>query len=286
MRAANMHTHLSTPTELAGMDYQGGESGGFGGGGYTGGASQDHPSSSGKPRKAYDEQTVIPVTIRMINRARPDNSGGDGGLILEDGRKVAMVKLVATARAVEDHSTNIVYNMEDGTGLIDVKQWHDDNECSALQEIRQDTSKEHVYVKVIGQVKDYEGNKIIMASSVRPLSTGNELTHHMLDVVYIAERYQRMDGFAGGVTISSGIGFGGTKVSSASGGDRDQPLRTAVLHLFKDGPDNGQGIHVDVVISDLKNSFPEADVRRAIDALSEEGLIYSTVSDDHFQFAQ
>jgi replication factor A2 len=265
------------------MDYQGGDSGGFGVGAYGGGASEDPPSSAGKTRKSYDEQTVIPVTIRMINRSRPDTAGGDGSVTLEDGRKLAMVKLVATARSVEDHSTNIVYSMEDGTGLIEVKQWHDDNQCTALQEIRQETSKEHVYVKVIGQIKDYERNKIIVASSVRSLSTANELTHHMLDVVYSAERYKRADGFATKIPISSGIGFGGPKVSA---GDGDHPLRKAVLHLFKNGPDNGQGIHVDVAITDLKGSYPEADIRKAIDALSEEGLIYSTVSDDHFQFAQ
>jgi len=264
------------------MDYQGG----FGGGGYTGGSSQDPPSSSGKTRRAYDEQTVIPVTIRMINRSRPDSAGGDGSLTLEDGRRAAMVKLVAAARSVEDHSTNIVYNMEDGTGLIDVKQWHDDNECTALQEIRQETSREHVYVKVIGQIKDYEGNKILIASSVRPLSTGNELTHHMLDVVYSSERYKRMEAFPGAVGIGNSIGFSGSKVSASSGDDRGQPLRRSVLHVFKEGPDSGQGIHVDVVIAELNTSFPEADIRKAIDALSEEGLIYSTVSDDHFQFAQ
>lgn len=223
----------------------------------------------------------------MINRSCPDTSSGDGSLLLEDGRKVAMVKLVATARAVEDHSTNIVYNMEDGTGLIDVKQWHNDNDCSAFQEIRQETAKEHVYLKVIGQIKDYEGSKILMANSVRPLSNGNELTHHMLEVVYSAERYKRMDGFVSTTTpISTGIGFSGPHVSALAGSDGGHPLRNAVLHLFKNGPDNGQGIHVDIVISDLKGSYQEADIRKAIEALSEEGLIYSTVSDDHFQFAQ
>lgn len=220
----------------------------------------------------------------MINRSRPDTAGGDGSLILEDGRKVAMVKLVATARSVEDHSTNIVYTMEDGTGLIDVKQWHDDNECTALQEIRQQTAKEHVYVKVVGQIKDYEGNKIVMANSVRPLTTANELTHHMLDVVYSAERYKRADSIVASVPMSSGIGFGGPQVAATTGGD--DPMKDALLHLFKSAPDNGQGIHVSVAIDSLKGSYPEPDIRKTIEALSEEGLIYSTVSDDHFQFAQ
>jgi replication factor A2 len=246
------------------MDFQGG---GDGGGGYGGGSSQADPSSSqGRTRRPYDEQTLTPVTIRMVRRAHPDTAGGDGSLVLQDGRKLASVKIVGAVRSVEDHSTNVVYNIEDGTGLIEVKQWLDDNECTALQELRQETLKEHVYLKIVGQIKDYEGNKIIVANSVRPLSSGNELTHHMLEVAYSGERHKR--------------GKGG-------GGGSDDPLRAAVLHLFEHHEDSGEaGVHVQVCVDKLSGSFQEAEIRKMIEALSEEGHIYSTVSDDHFQFAR
>ena len=51
--------------------------------------------------------------------------------------------------------------------------------------------QEHKYLKVIGQIKDYEGKKILVATWVHPLNTGNELTHHMLQVIYSAEKNKR-----------------------------------------------------------------------------------------------
>ncbi len=266
------------------MDFQGGD-GGFGGGGYGGGSSQADPSSAqGRTRKPYDEQTLIPATIRMVRRAHPDTAGGDGGLVLQDGRKVSMVKIVAAVRSVEDTSTNVVYTLEDGTGLIEARKWLDDNECSALQELRQETLKEHIYLKIIGQVKEYEGKVIIVANSIRPISSGNELSHHMLDVVYSAERYKRGDSIVA-VTSSSAIQFSSQQVISGVG-DSENPLKTAVLNLFKNHEDvSGSGLHKEVCINELNGLYPEAEIRKMIESLSEEGHIYSTVSDDYFQFA-
>ena len=285
--AAHPFCFFSSASVLAGMDFQGGDEGG--GGGYGGGSSQADPSSSGgRTRRPYDEQTLTPVTIRMVRRSNPD--AGDGSLVLQDGRKVASVKIVGAVRNVEDHSTNVVYNIEDGTGLIEVKQWLDDNECTALQELRQQTLQEHIYLKIVGQIKDYEGNKIIIANSIRPISSGNELTHHMLEVAYNAERHKRADSFVvGSMPVNTGIGFGGQKVhgAGAAAGGSEDPLRSAVISFFEHHEDSGEaGVHVKVCVDKLSGSFTEPDVRRMIEALSEEGHIYSTVSDDYFQYAR
>jgi replication factor A2 len=140
-----------------------------------------------KKRRSYDEQTLIPVTIGMVNKAHMDVSSGDGTLVLEDGRPLHTIKLIAAVRSIEDMSTNVWYQIEDGTGLMDMKQWLDDNDSSVVMEMRKETTKDGIYIKVIGQVKDYEGQKMIVANSVHRISTGNELTHHMLEVIYSAE---------------------------------------------------------------------------------------------------
>jgi hypothetical protein len=46
----------------------------------------------------------------------PDESGS---MQLADGRKLYHVKLVGAVRSVEDFSTNVVYEVEDGTGLME-----------------------------------------------------------------------------------------------------------------------------------------------------------------------
>ena len=265
------------------MDFQGG--GGGAGGGFSGGSSQEQ----GKTRRSYDEQTLIPVTIRMALEARPEAAEGDGTQVLDDGRKLSSIKLVGAVRSVEDNSTNVVYNIEDGTGLAEVKQWLDDNDCTALQEIRQQTTREHIYVKIIGQIKDYEGKKLIVANSVRPLTSANEISHHFLEVVHSAEQHKKMDSIVtppAGSTMNDGIGFGGQAVTQQTNQDSGNGVTGAVLNLFRGSDTSSEtGMHIQDVISALGGSFSEAEIRKAVESAAEEGHIYSTISDDHFKYA-
>ena len=165
------------------MDYQGDTGGGGyggGGGGYSGGGGGGFNSGGGggsggggtRARKSYDEQTLIPVTARMVFGAQStSNAEGTGSLALPDGRELHHVKLIGAVRSVEDFSTNVTYGIEDGTGLVDVKQWLDDNDCTAVAEMRQECLQENIYVKVIGQIKDYDGKKTLIAHTVRRLTT-------------------------------------------------------------------------------------------------------------------
>ncbi len=44
------------------------------------------------------------------------------------------------------------------------------------------------YIHVIGEVEDYYGVHEIIAFDVRPVSSGNEVTHHFLEVAYSFEK--------------------------------------------------------------------------------------------------
>lgn len=250
------------------MDYQGGTptGGGFGGG---------NTNSEGRaPRRSYDEQTLIPVTIRMALASHPDS---EGTLQLEDGRKLFHIRLVAAVRSVEDFSTNVLYNVEDGTGLIEVKQWLDDKDCTATVEMRQATLKEHIYVKIIGQVKDYDGKKMILADSVRPLTTGNELTHHMLEVVFSGENVKRKDTFVAPQLTATGAPLQATV---------NDGLREAVVTFIRDqGHHSDVGASVQECVKRFVGTFAESEIRKMIADLSAEGHIYSTADEDHYQFA-
>lgn len=252
------------------MDYQGGgdnnnnnaygSGGGFNSGGGAGGdfgASQSPGGGGGGgQRRNYDEQTCIPVTARMILASQPDLNDNTQ-LKLEDDRKLYHIKLVGAVRGVEQTSTAVVYQLEDGTGLVDVKQWLDETDCTALQELRAAAQQDHIYVKVVGQLKMYNGSKQILASSVRPVSTGNEIAHHFLEVVYSGEKYKNdstivqptspmmMTGNnnSGAYGSVGGVGFGGSGPSGgggrtplmqqAGGGGSGDALRDSVLAFIQ-----------------------------------------------------
>ena len=44
------------------------------------------------------------------------------------------------------------------------------------------------YIHVIGEVADYYGVHEIIAFDIRPVSSGNEVTHHFLEVAYSYEK--------------------------------------------------------------------------------------------------
>jgi hypothetical protein len=218
---------------MEGMDYQGDV-----GGGYTNNNNRNDgdnsPSQGGKKnRRSYDEQTLIPVTIQMAMRAQPDASGGDGSLLLPDGRSVSMVKIIGAVRSFNEQSTHVVYQLEDGTGLMDIKQWVDDNDCTAVLEIRKETLKDNIYLKAIGQIKDYDGKKILVANMVRPLTTGNELTHHFLEVAYSSEKSKHTSSIVASVVpVSNGVEFGGMGKNKT--GSTGNALCDKVLKFIRD----------------------------------------------------
>jgi replication factor A2 len=314
-----------------GMDYQSGGGGGGGfnsGGGGSGGRggrpssgyssqSGDRGGSGGGARKSYDEQTMIPITIGMALASQPDESAeGSGDQQLADGRKLNHVRIVAATRTVDDLSTTCIYTMEDGTGSIEVKQWVINDPCSAAVEAKRETLQEGKYLKITGQIKDtFDGKKMIVADSIRPLHTGNELAHHMLEVVYaeqMAQRKQHSFGAAHNNMMmgGTGVGFGGgggmetpahhrraqqpLQQQSHGGGGAgggfgdDGGLRDKVLDFIKTHENlNDQGANITECARNLQSSsgFSEASVRKVVDELSAEGLIYSSVDEDHYMFA-
>ena len=258
-----------------------------GGGGYN----PRSGGSGGKTRKSSDEQTFLPVTISMALRASSSPQTGGVVTLADSGQPLHHVRIVGAVRSHEDMSTNAMYQIEDGTGLIDVKQWVDENDCTAIAQIRQQTLKENIYVKIYGQLKDYEGKKSILAESIRPLSTGDELTHHFLEVIHTAENYgkqQAASGFPVNPMASlGGVGFAGAPVQQQSGPvSGENAAREDILHYIRSyGESDENGASVPALISTFAGKYSEETIRNEVEFLAAEGNIYSTINEDHFKFA-
>ena len=144
----------------------------------------------------------------MVLNALGDPSGGSD-LSLKDGRPLHMVKLVCAVRSSEERSTNVFIDVEDGTGLTQVKVWvNEGDECSAIAQLRNAAGREHTYIRVIGQIRDFDGQRQIVANDIRPVSTGNELTHHLLEVAHSYEKYRKMQNDSSSIMGGMGMGIG------------------------------------------------------------------------------
>jgi hypothetical protein len=129
------------------------------------------------------EHMLIPVTAKMIHSAVRDSER----FVLKDGRPQHMVKLVGAVRNFHVNIKHVQIDVEDGTGLVWVILWREKKECMA-QHCLIDKCKSNHYIRVIGEVEDYYGVQKINAFNVWPVSSGNKVTHHFLEVAYSFEK--------------------------------------------------------------------------------------------------
>jgi hypothetical protein len=119
------------------------------------------------------EHMLIPVMAKMIHSALWDSER----FVLKDGQPLYMVKLVGAVRNFRVNIKHVQIDVEDGTGLVRVILWRKEKECTAQCRFI-DKCNSNCYFCVIGEVKDYYGVHEIIAFNVRPVSSGNEVTHH------------------------------------------------------------------------------------------------------------
>jgi len=112
-----------------------------------------------KARKPTEEQFMIPITIRQaLKSVTPD------GQCLIDGRDPHHVKLIACIKDIEVSATAVTYNVEDGTGLINVKEWTNNVSPEAAG---QSSLAPQMYVRIIGKLSSFQGVASITAYQVK-----------------------------------------------------------------------------------------------------------------------
>jgi hypothetical protein len=129
------------------------------------------------------EHILIPVTAKMIYSAIWNGER----FILKDGQQLHMVKLVGAVRNFRVNVKHVQIDLEDGTGLVRVILWQKQKECMAQHHLI-DECNGNCYICVIGEVEDYYGVHEIIAFDVQPVSSGNEVTHHFLEIAYSYEK--------------------------------------------------------------------------------------------------
>jgi hypothetical protein len=129
------------------------------------------------------EHTLITVMVKMIHSAVQDCKL----FVLKDGRPLNMVKLLGAVRNFCVHVKHVQINLEDGTGLVWVIFWQKQKECTAQRHLIDECNGNH-YICVIGEVEYNYGVHEIIAFDIRPVSSGNEVTHLFLEVAYSYEK--------------------------------------------------------------------------------------------------
>ncbi|XP_008320918.1 replication protein A 32 kDa subunit [Cynoglossus semilaevis] len=257
------------------------------GGGYTqspGGFASPAMSQGGEKKGRTRPSQIIPCTVSQLWSASQSDETFKVGEV-----ELAQITLVGVIRTTEKAITNVLYKVDDMTGApIEVKQWMDTED----PRVNCTVHPPGTYVKVSGSLRSFLNHRMVVAFNLRPLEDMNEITSHMLEVVQAHMMLGKPQGMVGGVggelskvppmsrmtTGNMGGGYTGASDMVNNGLTASQ---NQVLSLIRSCPDP-QGIST----QDLKQRLSGISIniiKQAVEFLSNEGHIFSTIDEDHFK---
>jgi hypothetical protein len=166
------------------------------------------------------QKGLLPLTIAVMRKAMAASS--PDGEMMVDGKdlKHVFVRVVGRIVALEERTTQLVFTIDDSTGVMDFSMWEETetNEflatrraswryglwcawgvnavscCRAHHSLTPSVCLRALaacvhrsvdsYVSVVGVLKSLGTDKFAQAYDVRPITDFNEVTHHFLDVIY------------------------------------------------------------------------------------------------------
>ncbi|KZV69483.1 replication protein A, subunit RPA32 [Peniophora sp. CONT] len=273
-----------------GGPYYGNEGGGGGGGYLTGGSpfGSGTGSPGGAEKRSALSHAIRPVTIKQLHAAQQQH--GDAPWTIENS-ECGHMSLVAQVVSVRSQATNTVYYVDDGTGRIEVRRWRDasmDSNTDPNDQIPQDS-----WVRVTGVLKTYNNKRHLNHITIHRLTDFNELWYHQLDVIVATLTFEK-----GLSSAPQGDGDGQHAGHSASayaahaagGGGSDEhanlpPVQKAIVEWIMSHPDDpDDGYHIGVISRHVNAS--EDEFAEALEALMENGTIFTTIDDTHVSLAR
>jgi len=233
--------------------------------------------SGGSGEKGKKKQNVVPVMVQEVLTAPEE------GFTVE-GMEVGMVVICGRVVNIEKAATKTVYQLEDSSGQVEVVQWVDEGNNTVEHNEGDD-------VKVVGSLRTQGDKKHVMAFKISAVTSTAEMDAHLLQVVYSKLKLRQLQntitGQVGGTTSTglsnSMLGGGLGVMPSASVGQSFGHKHYDLVYGIIKGSMEEQGVNRDHVHSQVKSKMSQQEMDAALDFLSSEGHIYSTIDEDHFK---
>ncbi|KAI5868476.1 replication protein A, subunit RPA32 [Durotheca rogersii] len=253
------------------------------GGGYFPG-SQGGGGSSSQAAKPVNDESLRPVTVKQIIDA--EQAFGSDGPFRIDGVDVTQVTFVGMVRQISPQTTNITYRLDDGTGIVEVKQWLDPDK---QDETNDSAFREEQYVRVWGRLKSFGNKRHVGAHIIKPVTDFNEVNYHLLEATYVHLFFTR--GGAPGAGAGAG-GDDGMFVNDGYGGGenadamrlRNASPKAKKVYEYLNAHNSEQGVNMHIIARDI--GMPVQDVMTAATELLDGGSIYTTLDDETFAVLQ
>lgn len=250
------------------------------GGGYINSPNVGGSQQQSKQPRQQRAQSIMPCTVAMVNKAEQVEDK-----FTIDGIELNQVVLLGIVRSANETATRLDYTIDDLTGPpLEVRQFVDNDDSTPDVE-RTVLIRENIYVRVHGHVRAFGGKRSVVAFRVSSIADMNEMTTHLLEVIHAHVHLTRRGSTPMETSVSNGSKLSSIgEISTVTSNSLDiglNPQQQQVLNAIRSCMDE-QGISISTVSSRLK-SMSLAAIRDAVDFLSSEGHIYSTVDDEHYK---
>ncbi|KAJ8634599.1 hypothetical protein MRB53_008866 [Persea americana] len=263
----------------------------FSGGGFMSSQSTQSTDSGSFTTKSRGGLGLLPLTVKQISDAYL--SSDDKSNFMIDGVDANIVSLVGMVMNKLEKVTDVNFTLDDGTGRIGIHRWT--NEDTATNEMAYVNNG--MYVRVNGQLKEFQGKKQAVAFSVRPVTDFNEIANHFLECIYI--HCHNISSQNSGSEEPQTSPVPGLMTPSQNGSMKHQPSIPTQFsgHMVDAGSDFDQmvlavfhepenlakesGVHVDKIVERL--GVPKNKVMASINYHTDNGNIYSTIDDYHYK---
>ncbi|EEB06650.1 single-stranded DNA binding protein Ssb2 [Schizosaccharomyces japonicus yFS275] len=248
---------------------------GMGAGGF---GEYDGASQPSVDRQQGAGNKLRPVTIKQILDATQVHADADFKI---DGVEVGQITIVGVLRNIHAQTTNTTYQVEDGTGLIEVRHWE---HVEGMSDLSTDT-----YVRVYGSIKVFSEKIYIASQHIRTIKDPNEVHFHILETIAVHLYFTRKPP-AGSIEQAGAAGTTsyGANGTGAVGDSLEQklaeysltPAQLAVMHAIHNAPETNEGVHLRQLTQAVG---PGIDVNAVTEFLMQEGIIYTTIDENHFK---
>jgi len=234
-------------------------------------------SPSAKEIKKTLIKYIVPVTCETINKCTQVE--GENSVYELGPMNFHQVTFIGIIRNVIKRANDTTYLVDDMTSTeVNVKLQTEENDMESEEMVTPPQEfMENQYVKVFGIIKSLQGEKIVQAFRLMPIVDLNQVTHHMLECMNTSIHYSQK---GSGDSMPSG-NDNPLKNANLDNNSGLNSCHSQVSDLIKQCK-TSQGMHIKEICGYLK-SFSESKIRDALEFLSTEGHVYSTIDDEHFK---
>ncbi|KAF9562546.1 replication protein A subunit RPA32 [Agrocybe pediades] len=252
-------------------------------------------SASGSPggmRRTEISNSLRPFTVAQLVRATQAHTDAEWRV---DDVEIGQTTIVGQVVSIQKQTTNCVYTIDDGTGVIEARQWLDasnEDEAKKWEDIQ-----EQQYVRVTGGLKSFGKKRYVNATHIRGIKDSHEIYFHILEAIAVSLILERGAPSSAGAaalkkTEATTGGMSAYSAQNANSTRHDQyahltELQQAIIHFILDQPPREEGIHVAQIAKAIGANADDArKIGNALDALMDEGHVFTTIDDSHFSVSQ